>query len=89
MDKLPVPPTASDPITWIAIVLVFVLLVGVIVWLPRLFAAFREDQKAALAVFAAELKAEREHHAAAVDGLHDRLNSIQTDITKIAARSAA
>lgn len=100
MPTIPGPPETSDPITWIALTLVAVLLAGVVIWLPRLIAAFREDNRAALQAFRDEIAAERKSHEAAVavlradDGaahtrLHERLDSIEDKVTTIVARGAA
>lgn len=103
MDKLlPSPPATTDPITYIAFAVVTAL-IAVLIWQLRVAAEERasekESREEALKAFRDELAAQRSHdeksiaeirndHRESVDQIHRRLDGVQTEVTKIAARPA-
>lgn len=97
---VPTPPDATDPITWIAVALVTVLIIGLILGVPMLLRAVRAERRETLDAFRAEMAAERTAHATAVAALraehveanarvHQRLDDVDTKLTTLVARSAA
>lgn len=100
MPEFPSPPETSDPLAWIAIALVAAGIGGAAYWLPRLLSAVQSDRAETLKAFREEMAAERAAHALAVQQirddheaasarLHDRLDKIDTTVTKIAAQHRA
>ncbi len=82
--KIPTPPTTSDPVTWIALLLVTAL-AGYVLWLSRACLAERKEM---LAAFSAEMKAQREHDDVRTEKLHGRVDAITEGMTTILERIA-
>ena len=93
-------PATTDPLAWIA-VLVVAALVCVLIWQLRASSVERRtvaadmaterrdaaaDRAAALAAFRSELAAQRDHDSEQVHETHERITGLSTDARRLAER---
>lgn len=92
-------PATTDPITWIAFLLV-VVLVAVLLWQLRSAqqerrdaaterSAERENRDEALAAFRADLAAQRAHDASSVAATHTRIDGLATEVRALGQHIAS
>jgi hypothetical protein len=85
--KIPAPPETTDPLTWIALALVclLVVLVGwaMTVGFPRMVAAFREEMRAEREKCAEELKSRDEREERRDTRIHQRFDCVAEDLSVI------
>lgn len=78
---VPAAPTTTDPITWIAILLVAVL-VAILVWQLRASADDRTH-------FLGALEAQRAHDSASVAETHKRIDGLSVEVRELSKEVAA
>ena len=88
---LPAPPVAGDTVTWIATILVGVLVLCLVVGVPLLWRAAREERTEMIEAWRAEGKewraeiaAERAHDRERANVIHARLDGIKDKLSDIA-----
>ena len=84
-DIIPKAPETSDPIVWIAIVLV----VGAVSAVFLLVRALREERREALGAFREEMAEQRKHDASQVAETHKRIDHIADEVADLAKEVAS
>lgn len=84
-------PATDDPLAWIAMLLVAVV-VSVLVWQLRQASIerseAREHSEASLAAFRSEMAAQRAHDGEQTQQIHQRVDGLSVEVRRLADRAA-